>query len=129
MTAADFKVSSEIHELKARQCPRQLGEFALAKEQRNDPAVVLILAQCKQQFMLDPFRTDGVWGQHHDEPVASLEGMTNLVVPLLRTSDMRLAVPVSDAFAVEKLCKLEDKSAIAAGMREENFLRSFSTGH
>src|SRR5215203_5023749 len=114
MTATDFKVSREIHELKARQCPRELGEFALAKQQRNDPAVVLILTQCKQQFMLDPFRAHGVWSQHHDEPVASLEGMTNLVVPLLRTGYVGLAIPVTDAFAVEKLCKLEDKSAIAA---------------
>ena len=55
--------------------------------------------RCVKQFSLDPDRLRGTWRKHQDQPIAALESGANLVVPLLRSHDIRLAVPHRDAVA------------------------------
>jgi hypothetical protein len=77
-----IKTSAKINELKAPQRPGQAAAVTILEQQRHDDPAELWIGQRVNQFVLDPYRGNGLWGQHHREVAATLQCPADFVVPL-----------------------------------------------
>src|SRR5436309_2395284 len=83
----------KVNKLKACQDPGEAVEITGLVEQRHDPVLEAVLLQCVGQLSLHPHRLHGAGRKNQQEPVTAPEGLADLIVPLLRCQDIRLAIP------------------------------------
>lgn len=69
--------------------------------------------------MLYPLRSDRIWSQNEEKPLAALKRASDFVVPLRRARNVGGAIPIFDVTRFEDSCKLFDKTTVLAGVREK----------
>lgn len=69
----------------------------------DDMTFVRLFLQGVEQFELHPMRRNSGWREDEEEPVASRQSHTNLVMPLLSTENVALAVPIRNAVSFEQI--------------------------
>ena len=102
----------KIGDLKTRKNPRKLLEIAAMIQNRDDLVSEAVLLQRNKQLTLDPHRVYRPWGEYKEEPVAPLQGGTDLIMPLFCAQDVCLAVPNRDAVATQNFREGTDKLLI-----------------
>src|SRR5437588_570501 len=121
--AASFgEIAREVDVLKAVQRPGQTLQRTLLEDQRNDALLITALIQCSSQFPFDPHGACGCRRNDEDEPVASVQGRADFIMPLLRTNEVDSAEPEGNAVVSQHPGEPMNKPAIARGVRKKNFL-------
>lgn len=70
--------------------------------------------------MLDPLGLHRMRGKQKEEPVTSLQCLSNFIMPLLGTADVFLAKEYRDTGSRDGVCKARGEREIFRRMREKN---------
>jgi hypothetical protein len=91
----------EFDELEPCQRPRQPFSVARPQEKRCDAPLILIVLESIEQLALDPHRPHRIRREDEQEPVTPRQRRADLVVPLLRASQVTAAEENPDSVAPE----------------------------
>ena len=112
---------TSAHHLQRRQRPGEFVVVARPVQDGRGPPVESVLLEREKEFALDPSRRHSVRSQDHDEPVAPAQRRPDLVMPLLRAPDVRVAVPHRDAVIPEHFGESGRERPVVARARQEDF--------
>lgn len=92
-----------------------------SKKEGDNPVLKVVLLENEQQFPFYPDGFHGVSRQNYGKPITSSEGSTNLIMPLLRPYNIRLAKPNRNMVSSQNLSEAACKISILERMRQEYF--------
>jgi len=83
---------------------------------RQDAIVIARFLKNKEKFPFDPCRVHCGRRQHKEEPITSMQGCADFVVPLFSGHDVLPAVPKRDPVPFKNCLDLFDELPVGAGM-------------